>query len=190
MGFNIKNNYGPNIEVNDGGVVHLHQDRSGHWTTDIEDAQIVEDIAAEEVTPGNSHERNKESEEGENVSTLNFFAPQKNLQELLKHSWFADVRTDAKYDAAWTDNFIEALIASEYGEGIARDWAVEGMRNKHNQIKAYVVGLLKDANVLKGSYDAISVKVALTDKPRTFSRAMAEGKKQRYAEWVKEYVAE
>jgi hypothetical protein len=48
MGFNIKNNYGPNIEVNDGGVVHLHQDRSGHWTTDIEEAQIVEDIAAEE----------------------------------------------------------------------------------------------------------------------------------------------
>ena len=65
MGFNIKNNYGPNIEVNDGGVVHLHQDRSGHWTTDIEEAQIVEDIAAEEVTPGNSHERNKESEEGD-----------------------------------------------------------------------------------------------------------------------------
>ena len=43
MGFNIKNNYGPNIEVNDGGVVNLHQDSSGHWTTDVEEAQIVED---------------------------------------------------------------------------------------------------------------------------------------------------
>ena len=119
---------------------------------------------------------------------LNFFAPKKNLQELLKQTWFEEVRTDAKYDSQWSDGFVEALMASEFGEGIARQWAVKGMRNKRTQLKAYTVGLLKDEGVLKGSYDSIAVKVALTYKPRTFSRAMAEGKKQPYAEWVREYV--
>ena len=33
MGFNIKNNYGPNIEVNAGGKVTLVQDKSGLWHT-------------------------------------------------------------------------------------------------------------------------------------------------------------
>ncbi len=34
MGFNINNNYGPNIDVHDGGVVNLRQDGSGLWHTD------------------------------------------------------------------------------------------------------------------------------------------------------------
>ena len=43
MGFNIKNNYGPNIEVNAGGKVTLTQDRSGLWhTVDAEDAEYDE----------------------------------------------------------------------------------------------------------------------------------------------------
>ena len=33
MGFNIKNNYGPNIEVNDGGKVTLIQGKNGLWNT-------------------------------------------------------------------------------------------------------------------------------------------------------------
>lgn len=33
MGFNIKNNYGPNIEVKEGGVVNLHQSMDGKWHT-------------------------------------------------------------------------------------------------------------------------------------------------------------
>lgn len=118
----------------------------------------------------------------------NFNAPKINLQRLLQQSWFAEVRSDEKYDSTWTDCFIEALMASKYGEGIARDWAVQGAREKKKLLKSYIVGLLKDAGVLKGSYDAIATKVALTEKPRTFSRSMAEGKKQPYAEWVKEYV--
>lgn len=43
MGFNIKNNYGPNIEVNAGGKVTLTQDRSGLWhTVDAEEAEYEE----------------------------------------------------------------------------------------------------------------------------------------------------
>lgn len=47
MGFNIKNNYGPNIEVNDGGRLTLVQGKDGLWHTveaeEIEEAVIVED---------------------------------------------------------------------------------------------------------------------------------------------------
>ena len=45
MGFNIKNNYGPNIEVNAGGRVTLVQDKSGLWhTEDAEEAEVLEEI--------------------------------------------------------------------------------------------------------------------------------------------------
>ncbi len=51
MGINIKNNYGPNIDVHDGGVVNLHQRTDGTWSTgndhDVEDAEVVEEIKEE-----------------------------------------------------------------------------------------------------------------------------------------------
>ena len=43
MGFNIKNNYGPNIEVHEGGVVNLQQSKDGMWhTADAEEAEYEE----------------------------------------------------------------------------------------------------------------------------------------------------
>ena len=51
MGFNIKNNYGPNIEVNAGGKVTLVQDKNGLWhTEDAEEAEVIEEIV-DEGTP-------------------------------------------------------------------------------------------------------------------------------------------
>ena len=45
MGFNIKNNYGPNIEVNAGGKVTLVQDKNGLWHTEnAEEAEVLEEI--------------------------------------------------------------------------------------------------------------------------------------------------
>ena len=117
---------------------------------------------------------------------LNLFAPKKNLQELLRGAWFAEVRSNARYDAAWTDAFVEALMQSEYGEEIAREWAVKGERSKRTQLKAYVAGLLKDAGVLRGSYDAIAAKIDPNDQKRSFSRYMSQGKRQPYADWVLE----
>ena len=181
MGFNIKNNYGPNIEVNDGGVVNLRQDRYGRWYTEhIEEAEVVE----EETDLTVNREQENSSEE------LNYDAPKINLQRLLKEDWFAEVRIDNKYDSAWTDAFVEALMASEYGEGIARDWAVAGVKGKKSQLKGYVVGLLKDVGVLKGSYDSIAKKINPNDVKRQFSTYMSKGKKQPYNDWVKEYVSE
>lgn len=71
MGFNIKNNYGPNIEVNDGGMVTLVQDKNGLWhTLDAEVAEYEEvvegetlqptPIDAEELPAVKSQERNEE----------------------------------------------------------------------------------------------------------------------------------
>ena len=43
MGFNIKNNFGPNIEVNEGGVVNLQQSKDGLWhTVEAEEADYEE----------------------------------------------------------------------------------------------------------------------------------------------------
>ncbi len=69
MGFNIKNNYGPNIEVNAGGKVTLVQDKNGMWhTADAEEAEyeeIKEDgtlqpAPTEEQRIDNPLERNEE----------------------------------------------------------------------------------------------------------------------------------
>ena len=125
----------------------------------------------------------------QNAEPLNYFAPTKNLQELLRQPWFKALRSDARYNQQWTDDFVSALMASEFKDGIAQDWAIQGKRRKVTQIKGYIVGLLSDAGVLKGSYDSIAAKIGLTDDPRSFSRYMSQGKKQPFAAWVSDYVS-
>ena len=56
------------------------------------------------------------------------------------------------------------------------------------QIKGYVIGLLKDNGVLKGSYDSIAEATNLAENHRSLSKYMGEGKRQPYAAWVKAYV--
>ena len=109
----------------------------------------------------------------QNAEPLNYFAPTKNLQELLRQPWFKALRSDARYNQQWTDDFVSALMASEFKDGIAQDWAIQGKRRKVTQIKGYIVGLLSDAGVLKGSYDSIAAKIGLTNDPRSFSRYMS-----------------
>lgn len=125
----------------------------------------------------------------QNAEPLNYFAPTKNLQELLRQPWFKALRTDERFNQQWTDDFVSALMASEYKDGIAQDWAIQGKRRKVTQIKGYIVGLLSDAGVLKGSYDSIAARIGLTDDPRSFSRYMSQGKKQPFAAWVSDYVS-
>lgn len=152
----------------------------------VEDAEIVKDT-------GNDVPLAAPAELEEEV--LDYETPTFQLQRLLRGDWFAEVRTLERYDAAWTDAFVEALMGSEFGEGIAHDWAVKGAREKKAQVRGYVVGLLKDAGVVKGSYRAIAAKVGIIvneenkkDPYKTFADYMARGKKQPYTEWVKEYV--
>ena len=128
--------------------------------------------------------------QAQRIEPLNYFAPTKNLQELLRQPWFKALRTHERYNQQWTDDFVSALMASEYKDGIAQDWAIQGKRRKVTQIKGYIVGLLSDAGVLKGSYDSIAARIGLTDDPRSFSRYMSQGKKQPFAQWVSGYVSE
>ena len=144
-------------------------------------------LRAAEAAKRRSKGGKRQSQSGE---PLNYFAPTKNLQELLRQPWFKALRTDERYNQQWTDGFISALMASEWRDGIAMDWAVQGKRRKVTQIKGYIVGLLSDAGVLKGSYDSIAARIGLTDDPRSFSRYMSQGKKQPFAQWVLDYVSD
>ena len=120
------------------------------------------------------------------IQERNYFAPTLSLKRLLKSSWIEQVLNREKYNEQWMDVFIDALMASEYREEIACDWE---KKDKRLLIKGYILGLLKDAGVLKGSYDKIAENAHLTEKSRTFSRYMGEGKKQHYAGWVINYVS-
>ena len=166
-------NYQPSIKEQ-----HIHM---GEKSAEVQQESNAEDEKQEDDSPAEELHNPKDK--------LNFFAPKKNLQELLKGAWFAEMRTEGKYDATWTDAFVTELMKSKYGVQIAQDWNAKGERNKCTQIKGYVIGLLKDAGVLNGGYDTIAAKVKLIDNTRTFGRYMGEGKEQPYAEWVKEYVA-
>ena len=53
MGFNIKNNYGPNIDNHDGGVIRLQMGRNGRWAVDAEEAEIVEEVKEDEKNDDN-----------------------------------------------------------------------------------------------------------------------------------------
>ena len=74
MGFIIKNNFGPNIEVNEGGVVHFQLSKDGLWQT--VEAEVVDMKTDDSDTHVDNHNNSPEE--------LNFLAPKKNLQELLK----------------------------------------------------------------------------------------------------------
>ena len=164
---------GSYVDVHDNEVVNLNIDKG---TVTMSDGRgMMEDVDNE------NEDENAEPVEEE----LNYEAPKINLQQLLKQPWFAEVRSEEKYDAAWTDAFVDALMGSEYGEALAREWNNGGRLDRCTQIKGYLLGLLKDAGALKGSYDAIAEKANLMDNPRSFSRYMANGKKQPYAQWVK-----
>jgi len=187
---NIKIESGAKVQITDKPIVNVFGDVVQHKEvnvyperndTETTDAAIIEE-------PMDSNWATNGEEELNEGEELNYEAPKINLQQLLKQPWFAEARSEEKYDSKWTDAFVEALMGSEYGEGIARDWNNGGRLDRCTQIKGYLLGLLKDASVLKGSYDAIAEKANLMDNPRSFSRYMANGKKQPYAQWVKGYV--
>jgi hypothetical protein len=117
----------------------------------------------------------------------NYFAPMKNLEMLLKGDWFKECRTDGKYNAKWISGLVEALMESEWKDLIADEWSV---KNKRLMLKCKIIGVLKDAGVLRGSYNQLS-KV-LPDKGGKKAASLAEymgkGKHEPYADWIIAYV--
>lgn len=116
---------------------------------------------------------------------LNCFAPTKHLKLLLQEEWFEIHRVDDRYDRQWTDDFVSALMDSEYKDYIATEW---GRNNRQDFIRGCVVGLLRESGVIKGSMDSIARSAGVCDNYRTFSKYMGQCRQQPYADWVKNYV--
>ncbi len=124
-------------------------------------------------------------EDSENV--LNYFAPTKNLKVLLTEEWFGMLTTDEKrFTPKWLHGFVDALMASEWRDQIASDWAVA---DKRLGLKCMIIGVLKDAGVIRGSYNSIAKLLDMDDEnPATLAKYMGMGKKQPFAEWITNYV--
>lgn len=118
---------------------------------------------------------------------LNFVAPSINLKKLFEQEWFSVLTTDEKrFDSKWTAQFIESLMHSEWGEQIARDWA---LKDKRMTLRCIIVGLLKDEGVLRASYNQIAKLLDIDgENAATLAKYMGLGKKQPFADWVHEYV--
>ena len=116
----------------------------------------------------------------------NFFQAGRFLKGVLNAEWFEEVRTHSRYTKKWIEDFVDALLDSDFGWDIAKAWED---RNKREPLKAYVVGCLKEAGVISGAYDQIAKEMGYEDNTyRSFSRNIGRGKDQAYAEWIKDYV--
>jgi hypothetical protein len=171
-------NYQPTI-----GHQHINLGNSS-----VKDEPSAENVDFEEVKNDSASAEKVQNHSDEAPKERNYFAPTNSLQILLKQDWFNELRTKDVYDEKWTDSFVSSLMSSEWKDNIASDWFEGGKRRKVPQIKGHIVGLLADVGVLKGSYDSIARKVGIGEEPRTFARYMGQGKKQPYADWVRQYV--
>lgn len=144
-------------------------------------------MAQEEYQKLQEAQRQATNEPREEKEQLNFFAPKKNLKVLLAEEWFGVLTTDEKcYNQQWKERFVDALMGSQWGEQIARDWAVG---DKRLTLKCMIIGCLKDAGALKGSYNQIAKLLDMDDEnPATLAKYLGMGKKQPFAEWIADYV--
>ena len=126
-------------------------------------------------------ERGGEGADGQ----LNYFAPEKNLKVLLSEEWFEIHRTDKGYDHRWTNDFVNALMASEHRDYIAEEW---GKYKRQDYIRGCVVGLLKEGGVIMGSLDSIARSAGVCENYRTFSKYMGQCCQEPFAEWILSYV--
>ena len=118
---------------------------------------------------------------------LNYFAPENSLTKMLLEEWFGMVVTDEKlYDTKWVKAFVKALMASEWRDQIAREWSI---KEKRLTLRCMVIGALKDAGVLRGSYNSIARLLDMDDEnPATLAKYLGLAKKQPFAEWITDYV--
>ena len=116
----------------------------------------------------------------------NYYQAGRFLTEVLNGKWFEEVRTHQRYTSKWRKAFVDALLASDYGRDIAK---TREDKDKREPLKAYVVGCLKDAGVISGTYDGIARVMGYDEESyRSFSRNLGRGKNQDYFLWIKAYV--
>ncbi len=130
-------------------------------------------------------EQQAQAEKDSVARQLNYFAPEKNLKMMFREDWFCELATDAsRFNATWTDAFVSALMTSEWRDHIAQEWSVN---DKRQMLKCMIIGVLKDAGVLKCSYNFLARQID-PDNASTLAKYMGMGKRQPYADWIMEYV--
>ena len=126
----------------------------------------------------------------ESKPDLNYFAPTKNLQMMLCEEWFDKVSADKKkYTTAWRETFVTDLMASEYRDKIAEDWAKPDQRL---QIKGRIIGALIAAGVINKKALAVARtyynNIENTAEVKTLAKYMGDSRKEYYTDWIKAYV--
>ena len=160
--------HGPMFDIHDNEHVHIQAEKVPHEVIPDEDLELAMDIT-------------QEPQEEE----LNYFQPQLHLKRLFGMEWFEICRAKPVYTKQWGEGIVEALMESKWKDHIAREWSVS---RKRLEIRGHLMGILKDAGALKGSYDSISLVANITKNTRTFSRYMSRAKKQPYYSWLVGYV--
>jgi len=174
----MKGRYG-NAQTFNVTFIINHQNNDS-YKADAEKTNVVMPIPEKEVLKPIKKEKPIVKQEED----YNYFQPAMHLKKMLKSEWFELCRSSKSYSSAWVERFVDALMASEWKNQIARDW---GYKDKQSQIKGYILGCLKNAGVIKGSYDSIASLAKIVDNTRTFSRYMGDCKKQPYYSWILDY---
>lgn len=136
-------------------------------------------------SPASEHNRQKTDTAG-----LNYFAPMKNLQVMLCEEWFDKVSADKrKYTTAWREKFVADLMASEYRDKIAENWAKSDQRL---QIKGRMIGALIAAGVINKKALAVARTYyninENTSEVKTLAKYMGDSRKEYYTDWIVDYV--
>ena len=136
-------------------------------------------------SPASEHNRQKTDTAG-----LNYFAPMKNLQVMLCEEWFDKVSADKrKYTTAWREKFVADLMASEYRDKIAENWAKSDQRL---QIKGRMIGALIAADVIHKKALAVARTYyninENTSEVKTLAKYMGDSRKEYYTDWIVDYV--
>ena len=139
---------------------------------------IHQDMAV--LKPELAHYLNKREE-------TNTFGIVNSLTRLMQQAWFKDSRTDKKYDAAWIEKFVSALLASEHRQELLDIWQVA---KKRQNLKSNIIGCLKMAGVIGGSDLGIATALLNGSKKENtnFANYMGRGKKMAFCDWICDYV--
>lgn len=87
-------------------------------------------------------------------------------------------------DAAWVNTFVDNLLKSKHGNALCADWQMD---KKRPQVVALVLGLLMEADALKGSNAEVSRMYNKGNDDRTFAKYLSNGRRSAYADWAEGY---
>ena len=117
----------------------------------------------------------------------NTFGIVNSLTRLMQQDWFKDFRTDKKYDHAWIEKFVSALLASEHQQELLTIWQDA---DKRLTLKGNIIGCLNKAGIIDGSDLSIAAAIMQGQEKdnKTFASYMGRGRKRHFFDWICGYV--